>query len=949
MAESLGTIRGQVILDVKQALAAYTETRLAHLNTVTALHSGASAMRQSGAAIAGVGALMVGGFLVAVQAASEFERKLDYFGAVSASTQDEYDAIREKALQLGADTIYSANQIADSFVELGKSGVSAKDIINGIGEGVAALGAAADIPLDTAANIITGAVATFQLGAGQAVSVADQLAGAANASTLDVEDLGVSLKYAGGVASSLGVSFSETNTALALLGKYGIKGSTAGTSLRQVLLGLNGSTKKARTALKELGIITDDGANKFYNADGSAKSLSEVFQILQDSTEGMSDQQRTATMQQIFATRALPTLIALTNEGAEGFSKMADEIGKTTAAEVAGKRLDNLSGDIEILRGNIDTLLISSGSGFQGFARSIVQGLTSLLQGFLNLSSGTQTVILSVIAIGGAFLVVIGTLGIFAGFILNIVALAMQLAPVLSGLRVVIMALNVIKTIGAAFAAFNAILMANPIILIITLIVLLIAGLIWFFTQTEVGKQAWSSFMRFLSEAWANIVSVATTIWSALGSFFTDTWNNIKNGILTFVNWAINAFLNFTPLGLIISHWSDIVSFFTTLWTNITTGIVLFVTNAITFFQQLPQNIAAFFQALPGMVGYAIGFLLGTIVRIMTEIGVWLITNVPIMINNVVTFFSELPGKIIIFIMQLYNDVTSWILNMQITAMVYIAGLVTDAISFFQQLPGRVLAFVMQLASNVMTGFQITKANAVNTASNLVTNVINFFQQLPGRVLSALAQMAAFVLSKFNEAKATAVSIASGIVSTITETLNRLPGAVSGIFGRVVSAIKELATRAFNAVRDFAAGLWNGFKDGLGIHSPSYIEHAMWAITGVIDEETRLMRKQVRTIQGLGNGISEIGDNLGFKSGLDDDLSKMYEMVAATKSLQDELSSQTALGVDATQTLTMKAMADQLKDLKQETNIDVKIDNPAPEPASTSLPRAIRQTTYMVG
>src|ERR1044071_5958178 len=244
-----------MILDVKQALASYTAARAAHVSTVTALSTGAGALTSVGQGMAVAGAGLAVGIGVAVNAAADFERKLDYFGAVSNSTQEEYDAIRQKALELGKDTIYSAGQIADSFVELGKAGVSATDIIGGVGEGVAALGAAADIPLDTAATIITSAVQSFGLGADQAVEVADKLAGAANASIVDVQDLGVSLKYAGGVASALGIQFDDVNTALALLGKYGIRGSTAGTSLRQTLISLGGATAKAEGELKALGII----------------------------------------------------------------------------------------------------------------------------------------------------------------------------------------------------------------------------------------------------------------------------------------------------------------------------------------------------------------------------------------------------------------------------------------------------------------------------------------------------------------------------------------------------------------------------------------------------------------------------------------------------------------------------------------------------------------------
>src|SRR5690606_12372052 len=150
------------------------------------------------------------------------EKRLDYFAAVSNATQEQYEAISKKALQLGADTSFTANQVAEAFVELGKAGVGTQDILDGIGEAVTNIGAAAEIPLDTAAMIITSALATFNLGADQAIMVADKLTGAANSSILEVEDLGVSLKYVGGIASSLSIPFNDVNTALAILGEAGI-------------------------------------------------------------------------------------------------------------------------------------------------------------------------------------------------------------------------------------------------------------------------------------------------------------------------------------------------------------------------------------------------------------------------------------------------------------------------------------------------------------------------------------------------------------------------------------------------------------------------------------------------------------------------------------------------------------------------------------------------------
>lgn len=939
--ESLGTIRGQMILDVKQALAAYTSARQAHVATVTALNVGAGALVASSAAIAGVGGIMAAGILHAVDAAAQFERKLDYFGAVSDSTQAEYDAIREKALQLGADTIYSADQIAESFVELGKAGVGARDIIDGIGEGVANLGAAADIPLDAAAKIIMAAVQTFDLGADQAVMVADKLAGAANASIIDVEDLGVSLKYVGGVAASLGIPFQDVNTALGILGESGIKGSTAGTSLRQVLLALGGGTKKAKVALQDLGIITEDGGNKFFTAEGKAKSLAEIFQVLQDATAGMTDKQKTATMQQIFAVRALPSLISLTKAGAAGFDEMGAAIDKTTAMEVAGKRLDNLSGDIEILRGNIDTLVISSGSQVQEFARGFVQGITDIIQVFLDLPGSVQGGILVFAAVASVLLIVVGAIGMFAGAVLQIISLATIMGPVWIAIG------SALKAVTTAFWALNAAMLANPIILIIVAIIAIIAALIWFFTQTELGKEIWANFVQFLTESWANIVSFATDTFNNLGNFFSDLWTNIVSFFNDAIAFIVNLFLTWHPLGIIINNWEAIVDFFVTLWNNIINGVVSFVTGFITFFQELPAKIGAFFAALPAMIGYALGFLLGTIVRVFMTIWTWLITNVPLIITNVVTFFQELPGKIVAFFIQLYTDVTTWVYNMQVQVLIWVMGLVNGFISWVQQLPGQIAAFFIQMYNDVVSWLTNLVASAIALAYSIYTGIINWVQQLPGMILQFFMDVYNNATRILTDVVNAALRFGADVYNNIRNGIEGIPRLVTNIFNNVIGAFNDMVSDAFNAAQEFAAGLWEGFKDGLGIHSPSYIEHAMWAITGVIGDETERMKKQVRIVQGLGNGISEIGNNLSFGDQLDRDLISLQNSLAAAKGLRSEVAMSSTFGVESPEAARIAELNETLAAIADKDTINVEkleVNNAKQETAAESLPKAIRKT-----
>src|SRR5690242_9485633 len=216
MAGSLGTISGQVRLDVAQAIAGFAAIRRASAASSGTMAAAGSRLTAFGKAsmVAGVG--LVAAFGVAINAAADFEKKMDYFGAVNNATAKEMEVVRQKALELGRTSMYSAGQIADAFVEMGKAGVSVTDITGGLADAIVNMATAADINLTEATNIVTSQIQAYSMAASDAAHVTNVMAGAANASIIDVTDLGVSLKYVGGVAHGLGISFDSTVDAISL-------------------------------------------------------------------------------------------------------------------------------------------------------------------------------------------------------------------------------------------------------------------------------------------------------------------------------------------------------------------------------------------------------------------------------------------------------------------------------------------------------------------------------------------------------------------------------------------------------------------------------------------------------------------------------------------------------------------------------------------------------------
>lgn len=857
MAGTLGTVYGQVQIDTKQAVAAYAALRASNAATLYALRGGSTAFAAAGGIIAGAGIAIGAGFVKGIKAAAEFEKQLDFFGAVSNSTASEMEAVRKKALQLGKDTIYSAAQIGDSFVELGKAGISAAQIVGGVGEAVASLGAAADIPLDKAANIITSAVQTFKLGAKDAVHVADLLAGAANASIVEVEDLGVSLKYVGGVAASISLPIEDVIDAISLLGKAGIRGSTAGTSLRQILVSLTGTSQKANKVLKELGIITADGTNQFFTAAGKAKPLADIFQILHDKTQNLTEAQRLSAFKIIFNNRALAAANILARDGAAGFAAMNKEISKTTAADVASKRLDNLSGDIEILRGNIETLFIEAGTPFQNFLRGIVQGLTSLLAAFSKLSPGQQEFIFKALAVTAVVLTVLGTMTLFISMAFKMYESFILLK---GGLTVV---KTVILSVAKAMRVLSLSLLTNPVFLIIAAIALLVVGFILLYKNSE-------RFRKIVNAVGAALVvafKATVNFFKGLPAFFQGVWAAIT-GFFTSAKDAV------------VGAWNAIGAFFSNLWNTIVAGVTAFGTGFVNFWKALPGRILAgikflvegiinYFRQLPEQVAYAIGFMVGRAVRLFLDLQNFLFNAAKAIVNGVINFFIALPGRIANFFTDLYNKVkaiwvayNNWLINAA-------KSIVSSVINFFKALPGQIANFFQVIYLGAVAKWTAIKNWLRSAAFAIALGIVNALKALPGQIATIFQNAYNDIVKKLNAmisfAKSAGIKLKDGFIDAI----KGLPQLFSDLIQRAINTVASAGSAAYNKAKSVGASLWQGFKDGVGIHSPSYIEKAMFQMRDTMAAETKGMERDVLALQGLGSKLPNI-----------------QEMIAATKNAQ---------------------------------------------------------------
>ena len=370
-------------------------TKISDLGSkITSTTTKVAALGAAFAVFQGFKAAVVG----SVSKAAEFEEKMSNIKALtgaSAETMKQFNAAAQKA---GADTAFSASEAADAIAELSKAGVDTASILNGGLTGALNLATAGELSLTEAAEVASTALNAFKSDNLSVTDAANQLAGAANASATDVHELKYGLSAVAAVASGVGMSFNDTTNALAVFAQNGLKGSDAGTSLKTMLLNLSPQTDKAAAQMQQLGIITADGANQFYTAEGKLKSFSEISQILQDSLKGLTAEQQQNALKTMFGTDAIRAANIAMKEGAAGADAMQAAISKVSAADVAKEKLNNLKGAVEYLSGSFETLQIKVGTAVLPILTDLVQWLDKLVGKFTE-SAGLQKFIDSLTAL----------------------------------------------------------------------------------------------------------------------------------------------------------------------------------------------------------------------------------------------------------------------------------------------------------------------------------------------------------------------------------------------------------------------------------------------------------------------------------------------------------------------------------------------------------------------
>ncbi|ARV43544.1 phage tail tape measure protein [Bacillus subtilis] len=688
----------------------------------------------------GAATLAVGGALgLATKKSMDFEQQMSNVKSVMdpAEANKYSDALTNLAVKLGADTKYSALEAAQGMEELVKAGVSTKDIMDGGLSGALSLATAGGLELADAAEIASTALNAFKDDNLSVSKAADILAGAANASATSVEEMKYGLSMTSAVAAGMGLSFKDTSTALAVFAQNGLKGSDAGTSLKTMLSRLVPMTKASYETMSELGLVTLDttkayqqmadkgfkpaskdlgdiydalnkyvaktsGAkegtdkfskafdkatrnlgimdNKFFDANGNIRSMTEISGELSKALDGMSAKDKQEALYNIFGSDAIRGALILGKQGAKGFDDMAKAMDKIKAADVAAERMNNLKGRIEELSGAFETAQINIGSALTPVVSALVGVLQKVVDAFNNLSPGMQKFIAISAAVVAAILGIITTFGaVLAGF----GAMAAGIGALVEAGGLLALSGTVL---GSVFAALT-----SPIALTIAGIMGLIAVFVLVYKHSE-------SLQKLLGVVFNGIKAGALIAYNGAKVAF--------DGIVEAVDRVAAYLLQKGP-----AMWNGFASGAVNIGTAIQSGFNAAVSTIGTFFYSIGQKASQFFgQGVADKVSDAAGVFFAQLKTAFSSVsGV-----VSIVAPTITAFGLALAG-------------VSGPIGFAITALVSLTGFLFRLYQSNEQFRASVTTVWTQVSS------------VISSAMTALQPVFDAFSQYFGEIAAALA------------------------------------------------------------------------------------------------------------------------------------------------------------------------------------------------------------------
>lgn len=485
--------------------------------------------------LAGAGAAMVA-------TSAKFESAMSEVAAISGATGEDLDALTAKAKEMGATTKFSASESAEALKYMAMAGWDTQKMLDGL-PGIMNLAAASGENLGTVSDIVTDAMTAFGLSADQAAHFSDVLAQASNKSNTNVAMLGESFKYVAPVAGALGFSIEDTAVALGLMANSGIKASQAGTSLRSLFTNLTRPVGQAAIAIEDLNI-------SMTNSDGTVKSLSTLMGELRVKFADLTDAEKAQYAAMLAGQEGMSGLLAIVNTSEADFNALSSAINNADGAAqtMSDTMLNNLSGQLVILKSTVEGIAISFGDIMLPVVKQVVAKLQEFATWLNNLSEDQKELIVRV----ATFVAALGPLLLIGGKLLT------GISSILSVVKAIPATLTAMK---AGFAAVGASISSFLLPIAAVVAAIIAFKIAWDNNMGNIQGKVQDMWVA-LQEAFNQIISILQ--W--FGEFFMSLWESNWMGVQDIFNYWLE------QMTLIFTSALDIITNVFELFKNIFSG-----------------------------------------------------------------------------------------------------------------------------------------------------------------------------------------------------------------------------------------------------------------------------------------------------------------------------------------------------------------------------------------
>ncbi|TYC50895.1 phage tail tape measure protein [Weissella muntiaci] len=329
---------------------------------------------------------IVGG--LALKTGMDFEAGMSRVQAIAGASKSQLKQLTDQAIELGQKTQFSASEVSGGMENLASAGFSVNEIMQAM-PGMLDLAAVSGGDVAQASEYAASALRAFNLDASQSGHVSDVFAKAAADTNAEVGDMGEAMKYAGPVASQLGMSIEETAAAIGDMSDKGIKGSQAGTTLRGALTRLAKPTQEMTSTMQQYGL-------SFFDAQGKMLPFGQIIGQLHDKVGNLDEKSRAAALTTLFGKEALSGMMALVSSGEGKYDNLTKSLQNSDGAadKMAKTMQDNAKNAIEQMMGSLETAAIKIEQAAAPSIKQLAEFVGKLADAFSNLSPEAQNMIL---------------------------------------------------------------------------------------------------------------------------------------------------------------------------------------------------------------------------------------------------------------------------------------------------------------------------------------------------------------------------------------------------------------------------------------------------------------------------------------------------------------------------------------------------------------------------